>query len=130
MDREFLGDGLRSGGRAMTEPGDPLRSSAASVVREIDEELERLDKYEQALASERALLLSARAALSGSAAAGPGRRRRVSRDEVAAYLAEHPGSWPAQIAEAMQVPTTNVSSHLYRGRHTRYERRSDGWHMR
>jgi hypothetical protein len=30
----------------------------------------------------------------------------------------------------VQVPATNVSTHLYRGRHTRYERREDGWYLR
>ena len=99
-------------------------------MREIDEELKRVHRCEQALASERELLLSVRAALSGSAAAGPVRRRRVSRHEVASYLAEHPGSWPGDIAEALHVPATNVFTHLYRGRNTRYERRSDGCRAR
>jgi DNA-directed RNA polymerase specialized sigma24 family protein len=115
----------------MSGPGRAPNGSAASVMREIDQELERLRRYEHALARERQLLLSARAALSGTASSvSQARRRRLSRDEVADYLAEHPGSSPAQIAEALQVPTTNVSTHLYRGRHTRYERHEDGWHVR
>jgi hypothetical protein len=114
----------------MTPSGHPLSGSPTSVVREIDEELSRLHRYEKAVAHERTLLLSARAALTGEAGAGPWLRRRVSKEEVAAYLKEHPGSWPAQIAESLQVPTTNVSTHLYRGRHTRYERRDDGWYLR
>ena len=114
----------------MTRSGHPLSGSPTSVVREIDQELSRLHRYEKAVAHERTLLLSARAALTGEAGAESSRRRRVSREEVAAYLKEHPGSWPAQIAESLQVPTTNVSTHLYRGRHTRYERRDDGWHLR
>jgi hypothetical protein len=28
------------------------------------------------------------------------------------------------------VPLTNVSQHLYRGKHGRFEARGDGWHLR
>jgi hypothetical protein len=89
-----------------------------------------LQRWEMAAATERSLLLSARAALAGKAGAGAAHRRRVSQDDVAAYLAEHPGSWPADIADALQVPATNVSTHLHRGRNTRFERREDGWYLR
>jgi hypothetical protein len=112
----------------MTPSGHPLGGSPASVVRDIDEELSRLRSYEQAIAAERELLLAARTVLTGTAA--PASRRRVSQAEVAAYLAEHPGSWPGEIAQALLAPATNISTHLYRGRHTRYERRDDGWHLR
>jgi hypothetical protein len=108
----------------------PLNGSTRSVMREIDEELNRLDRWEMAAATERSLLLSARAVLAGKAGTPAARRRRVSQDDVATYLAEHPGRSPAEIAEALQVPATNVSTHLHRGRHTRYERREDGWYLR
>jgi DNA-directed RNA polymerase specialized sigma24 family protein len=107
----------------------PAGGSARSVVREIDHELNRLERWEKAAASERELLLSARAALAGNAGAER-RRRRVSHDEIGTYLAAHPGSSPSQIADALRVPATNVSTHLYRGRHRRYEHREDGWHLR
>jgi DNA-directed RNA polymerase specialized sigma24 family protein len=107
--------------------GGPASGTTRSVMREIDQELGRLTKWERVAATERELLLSARAALAGGREA---RRPRVSQAEVAAYLAQHPGSWPADIADALQVPATNVSSHLDRGRRTRYERRDDGWHLR
>lgn len=107
----------------------PLGHSARGVVREIDQELSRLEKREKALAEERERLLSARAALTGKAGAGPARGRRISQDDVADYLAEHPGSWPADIADALDVPVTNVSTHLYRGKRTRFERREDGWRV-
>jgi hypothetical protein len=103
--------------------------SARGVVREMDQELRSLQRREQALAAERERLLSARAALTGRAGAGPSRGRRVSQDDVAAYLSEHPGSWPAEIAGALDVPVTNVSTHLYRGKRDRFERRADGWHV-
>jgi hypothetical protein len=109
--------------------GGPVGGTARSVLREIDHELNRLETWEKAAATERELLLSARAVLATKT--GPGAsRRRVSRNEVTAYLADHPGSWPVDIAKALHVPPTNVSTHLYRGRHTRYEHREDGWYLR
>jgi hypothetical protein len=113
----------------MNASGDPHGGSARGVVREIDQELSRLEKREKALAAERERLLSARAALTGKAGAGPARGRRISQDDVADYLVEHPGSWPADIAQALDVPVTNVSTHLYRGKRTRFERREDGWRV-
>ena len=113
----------------MPNPRDPQAPAARGVVREIDQELKRLNKREEALAAERERLLNARAALTGRASVGPARGRRISQDDIAAYLAEHPGSWPAQIAEALEVPVTNVSAHLYRGMGERFERLKDGWHI-
>jgi DNA-directed RNA polymerase specialized sigma24 family protein len=108
-----------------------LGRGARAVVREIDQELERvnrgLSRYEPLL-RERERLLAARAALTGErrgkAAA------RTSQDDVAAFLAEHPGSWPAEIAAALGVPVTNVSAHLYRGKSTRFARDKRGWCLR
>ena len=56
-------------------------------------------------------------------------RARTSQYDIATFLTENPGSWPAQIAEALGVPVTNVSAHLYRGKDTRFERRADGWYV-
>jgi hypothetical protein len=104
--------------------GDP----ADSVVRNIESELHRLDKDQQGIVRQRDLLLSARAVLVGGAK--PSGKQRIRQAEVQRYLAEHPGSWPADIAKALGVPATNVSTHLHRGRHVRYERHDDGWHLR
>jgi hypothetical protein len=104
--------------------------SARSVVREIDRELDRLDKLERAVASERKLLLAARSALTREGGAGPALRRRVSHNEIAAFLAEHPGRSTAEVAEALQASTTSVSTHLHRGKHTRYESRDKRWYLR
>jgi hypothetical protein len=117
----------------MSDSRQPLGRGARGVMREIDQELERINKglsgYEPLL-RERERLLAARAALTGT---GPGRgadRGRISQDDVAAYLAEHPDSWPAQIAEVLGVPVTNVSAHLYRGKSTRFQRTANGWRVR
>jgi hypothetical protein len=99
------------------------------VVREIDEQLTRLNKEEKTLVAERGRLLAAKAALTGRASVGPARGKRISQDDIAGYLRDHPGSLPAQVAEALGVPVTNVSAHLYRAKDTRFQRRGDGWHL-
>jgi hypothetical protein len=117
----------------MSEPEQRLGRGARGVVREIDQELERISKglsgYE-ALLRERERLLAARAALTGEGGERGSARARISQDDVAVYLGEHPGSWPAQIADALGVPVTNVSAHLYRGKSTRFQRGADGWCLR
>jgi hypothetical protein len=99
------------------------------VVRDIDEELARLTREEKELVAERERLLAARGALTGKAGAGPARAKRISQDDVATYLQEHPGSSPSQIAAGLEVPVTNVSTHLYRAKGERFERRKDGWYV-
>jgi hypothetical protein len=117
----------------MRESKGKLGRGARGVVRGIDQELDRVNKglsgYEQLL-RERERLLAARAALTGERPGGGSTGSRTSQDDVAAYLAEHPDSWPAEIAGALGVPVTNVSAHLYRGKSTRFERGKDGWRVR
>ncbi len=109
-----------------------LGRGARGVVRGIDEELERVNRglsgYDELL-RERDRLLAARAALTGTPTRGAA-RGRTSQDDIAAYLSEHPDSWPAEIAEALGVPVTNVSAHLYRGKSTRFERGANGWSVK
>jgi DNA-directed RNA polymerase specialized sigma24 family protein len=113
----------------MTDSPQRLGRGARGVVREIDQELERVNRglsgYEELL-RERDRLLAARAALTGTPKTSP----RTSQDDIAAYLSEHPDSWPAEIAEALGVPVTNVSAHLYRGKSTRFERGANGWSVK
>ena len=117
----------------MSDQRRPLGRGARGVMREIDQELERIDKglsgYE-GLLRERERLLAARAALSGTGPVKGSAKGRISQDDVAAYLAEHPDSWPAEIAAALGVPVTNVSAHLYRGKRDRFDRGTDGWRVR
>jgi hypothetical protein len=116
----------------MPESGSGVGKGARAVVREIDQELERVEKglsrYESLL-RERERLLAARAALTGEEPPGSS-KARTSQDDVAEFLAEHPDSWPADIAAALGVPVTNVSAHLYRGKRTRFERGEQGWRLR
>ncbi len=115
----------------MTGSRRPVGRGTRGVMREIDQELERINKglsgYETLL-QERARLLAARAALTGEKPAR-GARGRISQDDIAAFLSEHPDSWPAEIAAALGVPVTNVSAHLYRGKNTRFRRGPNGWRV-
>jgi len=104
------------------------------VVAQIDARLAELDtelSRTGELLTERRRLLAARATLTGQRqpTADP-LVRRITQDDVAAYLAQHPGARASQIARALEVPLTNISQHLHRARETRFERRSDGWHLR
>ncbi|HEV2975292.1 MAG TPA: hypothetical protein VGX69_09915 [Solirubrobacteraceae bacterium] len=116
----------------MPESGRGVGKGARGVVREIDQELERVNKglsgYEPLL-RERERLLAARAALTGEQPPSSA-KARISQDDVAAFLAEHPDSWPADIAAALDVPVTNVSAHLYRGKASRFARGENGWRLR
>ncbi|MHB1468249.1 MAG: hypothetical protein ACYCSI_16625 [Solirubrobacteraceae bacterium] len=97
-------------------------------LAELDVELERANE----LVAERRRLVAARAAVTGEpqpAQQGP-LVRRLSQDQIAGFLAEHPGARASQIAREFGVPLTNVSQHLHRARETRFERRQDGWHLR
>lgn len=107
--------------------------AARGVIHQIDQQLkliqDRLADHDRLLA-ERDRLLAARYALTGEAPTGKSSAARVSQDDIAAYLQEHPGALPAQIAKHLDVPVTNISQHLYRGKDTRFIRRADGWHLR
>ncbi len=102
--------------------------ASRGVVAEIDEKLKTLDEQlaaHEALVAERDRLRAARATLLGEGPPG-----QISQDDVAAYLAEHPGSRPGDIALALGVSSGRVSAHLYRGKRTRFVSRGDGWHLR
>src|ERR1700722_9000069 len=86
-------------------------------LAELDRELERAGE----LMAERRRLLAARAVLTGERVpVGGSLVRRVTQDEIAAYLMKHPGSRAAGIARDLGVPLTNISQHLHRGRETRF----------
>jgi hypothetical protein len=102
--------------------------ASRGVVAEIDERLKSLDEQlasHEDLLAERSRLQAARATLLGESPTG-----QISQDQVAAYLAQHPGSRPGQIADALGVTPGRVSAHLHRGKNTRFLSRKDGWHLR
>lgn len=97
-------------------------------IAELDEQLAGARE----LIAERRRLIQARETLTGERrrSGGDPLLRRVTQEEVADFLAEHPGSRAAVIARALGVPLTNISQHLHRGKESRFERRKDGWHLR
>ncbi len=102
--------------------------ASRGVVAEIDERLKSLDEQlasHEDLLAERERLRSARATLLGESPT-----RQISQEDIAGYLAEHPGSRPGEIAEALGVSSGRVSAHLYRAKSTRFVSRPDGWHLR
>jgi hypothetical protein len=105
-----------------------IGGASRGVVAEIDVRLKSLDEQlasHQELVAERERLRAARATLLGEGPAG-----QISRDDVAGYLAEHPGSRPGEIARALGVSSGRVSAHLYRAKTTRFVSRPDGWYLR
>jgi DNA-directed RNA polymerase specialized sigma24 family protein len=101
---------------------------ASKVIAEIDERLADLNRElasHEELLSERERLHAARATLLGESPVG-----QISQDDVAAYLAEHPGSRAGEIAKALGVSAGRVSAHLYRAKTTRFVSRQDGWYLR
>jgi hypothetical protein len=104
-----------------------------AVVAEIDTRLAQLDRELDSireLMAERRRLVQARRAITGEGPVSGGLVRRVTRDEVISHLREHPGARAGAIAKELEVPLTNISQHLHRGKDTVFERRADGWHLR
>jgi DNA-directed RNA polymerase specialized sigma24 family protein len=93
-------------------------------VAQIDEQLEVIERERQRLVAARAALTSEHPVSTPSGA------RRISQDDVAVFLREHPGSRAGEIAKALGVPLTTVSQHLYRGKRKRFVDKVDGWHLR
>ncbi len=81
----------------------PPRKPSRGLRAQIDREIADLDR-------ERARLVAARAALDRDVAP------RISQDDVAAYLTEHPGSTYTGIAEGLGSKPTNIAGHLKRGK--------------
>jgi DNA-directed RNA polymerase specialized sigma24 family protein len=98
---------------------DDVRQSLVEKLNEVDEELE---PYKE-LVEKQERLASALAALDG----GKSLKKRVKWEQIAEYVDEHPGSKPAEIAAALEVPTTNVQSHLLRNEGTVFKRVGDRW---
>lgn len=100
---------------------DAARQAITDQLEQIDKQLTPYD----ALVETRERLTAALRALDRDKTP----RKRVKAQEVAAYIAEHPGAKPAEIAAALEVPSQNVQAHLARNEHTMFERRGGGWHV-
>jgi hypothetical protein len=106
--------------------GEEQQEAPKGVLAEIDRRLGQIERELQghrALVAERDRLLKAKAALVGSAG-------QISRDDVADYLAQHPGAKPGEIAKALGVTSGTVSAHLFRGKRSRFVSRGREWYVR
>jgi hypothetical protein len=114
----------------------PQRSRNHPDRRLIGEIETRLDAVERALAGyeelvqERDRLRRARAALLGEPARAVGAPKRISQEDVAAFLARAPGSKPGEIAAALGANQPTISSHLYRGKSGPFVSRKGRWYLR
>jgi hypothetical protein len=102
-----------------------------ALEQELADVQARLAPYDE-LVAERDRLTNAIAALDGRASVesstGTSTKKRVRWEQVAEYVDAHPGSMPAEIAAALEVPSQNVQMHLSRNEGTVFEKRRDGWH--
>jgi hypothetical protein len=97
----------------------PPRRHTLGVRRQLDRDIKRLD-------NERARLMAARAALDGELLAPAEKPRRISQDDIAADLAEHPESTYTEVARRLETSPINVAAHLSRGQKSARFRNSDG----
>jgi hypothetical protein len=106
-----------------------MAGASRGVLQEIDARLAQLDEQLSAheeLLAERDRLRRARATLTGEDPSG-----RISRDDVASYLGEHPGAKPGEIGRALGVASGTVSAHLLRGKRSRrFVSRGGDWFLR
>jgi hypothetical protein len=101
-----------------------FNAARRGITRELDAVERELAPYDE-LVERRERLTRALAALDG----GADTKKRVRWEQVAEYLAAHPGAMPAEIAAALEIPAANAHAHLSRNEGTVFERRGDGWHV-
>ncbi len=101
-----------------------LGAARRGIARELDHVKKELAPYDE-LVERRERLTRALAALDGGADV----KKRVRWEQVAEYVAAHPGAMPTEIAAALEVPPANAHAHLSRNEGTVFERRGDGWHV-
>jgi hypothetical protein len=104
--------------------GRGFNAARRGITRELTEVERELTPYDE-LVERRARLTRALAALDG----GTGVKKRVRWEQVAEYVAAHPGAMPTEIAAALEVPAANAHAHLSRNEGSVFERRGDGWHV-
>jgi len=88
------------------------------IKAQIENEIAELDR-------ERARLVAARSALERDTP------KRFSQDDIAAYLAEHPGSTYIEIADGLGTLARNIAAHLNRGKAAgRFQTESGKWSLK
>jgi hypothetical protein len=117
----IFGDCLMSARRDLRGGFDAARRGITRELNHVEKELAPYDE----LVERRERLARALAALDGGAAS----KKRVRWEQVAEYVAAHPGAMPAEIAAALEIPAANAHAHLSRNEGSVFERRGDGWHV-
>jgi hypothetical protein len=118
---------LKKEGRAVAPKRDVqgrFDTARRGITRELADVEKELAPYDE-LVERRERLTRALAALDG----GDGTKKRVRWEQIAEYVAQHPGAMPAEIAAALEIPAANAHAHLGRNEGTVFERRVDGWHV-
>jgi hypothetical protein len=110
------------GSRDVDDGFDPARQALTEQINRIDEQLQ---PYEE-LVEARNRAAKALAALD----AGKTLKKRVSWEDIALYVDEHPGSKPAEIAAGLEVPVANIYAHLARNEDHVFDKRADGIHLK
>ena len=113
----------------------PSRGDVQIALVEIEDRIESIEEQLAAcapLVAERDRLISARATILGVEPDGESlpRATRVTRGDVAAYLAAAPGSRAGEIARALGTTQQIVSAHLYRGKREEFDNRGGRWFLR
>jgi hypothetical protein len=121
MSTRFSGGCQLPGSRDLEGGFDASRQALVEQLNQIDE---RLRPYEE-LVEARRRVTSALAALEGQGTI----KKRLRWEQIAEYVAEHPGAMPAEIAAALEITGPNAHAHLSRNEGTIFERRGDGWHI-
>lgn len=109
---------------------DNIIQEQADVIQEAIDRIEKKMRPYDKLKEKRDRLRSAqRALLGGNKITGEG-GSRLTQEEIVAYLGENPGARPVDIAKHFDVPQPTISSHLYRGKDSRFLTKDKRWYNR
>src|ERR1039458_4988151 len=100
----------------------PSRQPGRRSTRAVRQELGKARRDEEELKRKLERMQAEEAELRGGSATSARRyEHRITRTDVRDYLIEHPESLAGELADSFGVPTTNVSSHLSKGKKDRSE---------
>jgi hypothetical protein len=114
-------------GREVSRSHDEERENPLDAARQLlKEELDRVREDKKTypeLAEREKRVSTALAALDG----GKPLSKRLRWEQIAEYVAKHPGSRPGEIAAALEAPLKNVFAHLARNEGRVFQRVGEGW---
>lgn len=109
---------------------DDLIQGQIDLLDEAIEKVERrLEKYD-VLREKRDRLRSARRALTGGTRLTGAGTVRIRQEDIVEWLRSHPGSTLSEISDSVGGTSTQVSSHLNRGRNERFLNHDRRWWVR